>query len=69
MWTFDRPRPLLFENYIQRCPPLATRVATVSFYQKIDPTKTSVYEIGSERPETLQQVQLVFIDYCQSSSY
>ena len=30
------------------------RVATLSFYQNIDPTKTSVYELGSERPETLQ---------------
>ena len=35
----DRPRPLLFENCNQRCPPLAKRVAQVSLNQNFDSTK------------------------------
>ena len=37
--SHDRPRPLLFENYNQRCPPLPKSVAQVSLYQNFDPTK------------------------------
>ena len=37
--SHDRPRPLLFENYNQRCPPLPKRAAQVSLYQNFDPTE------------------------------
>lgn len=35
----DRPRPLLFENFNQRTPPLAKLVASVFLHKDIDPTE------------------------------
>ena len=39
IWSRDRTRPPLFENWNRRFPPLAKQVAPLSLYQNIVPTK------------------------------
>ena len=49
----DRPRPPLFEICNQRFPPLAKRVAPVSLYQNIVPTKCLRNQLGMIRSITI----------------
>ena len=49
----DQPRPLLFKNCNQRFPPLAKRVAPVSLYQNIVPTKCLRNQLGMVRSITI----------------
>ena len=52
-WPRDRPRPLLLENCNQRFLPLAKRVAPVSLYQNIYPTKCLRNQLGIVRSVTI----------------
>ena len=47
-----RPRPLFLKNCNQRFEPLAKRVALVSLYQNIDPTKCLRNQLGMRRNVT-----------------
>ena len=48
-----RPRPLFLKNCNQRFEPLAKRVALVSLYQNIDPTKCLRNQLGMRRNVTI----------------
>ena len=53
IWSSDRPRPPLFKNCNQRFPPLDKRVAPVSLYQNIVPTKCLRNQLGMVRSITI----------------
>ena len=62
IWSRDRPRPPLFETCNQIFPPLAKRVAPVSLYQNVVPTKCLRSQARNGSKHYNWQVKLVFID-------
>ena len=53
IWSRDRPRPPLLESCNQGFPSLAKRVAPVSLYQNIVPTKCLRNQLGMVRSITI----------------